>query len=87
MQETFGSTIHGAGRTMSRVQATKQWRGEEIVKELAKEGIIIKAHGWKGIAEEAPKAYKDVTDVVDVMHNAGITRKVVKVKPMVCVKG
>ncbi len=87
MQETFGSTIHGAGRTMSRVQATKQWRGETVVRELAEKGILIKAHGWKGIAEEAPNAYKNVTDVVDVMHNAGITKKVVKVKPLVCIKG
>ncbi len=87
MQETFGSTIHGAGRTMSRMQATRTWKGETIVKELAKKGILIKAHSWKGIAEEAPDAYKDVTNVVDVMHNAGITKKIAKVKPLICMKG
>lgn len=87
MRETFGSTIHGAGRVMSRVGAIKKWRGEQIVKELASKGILIKGHSWKGLAEEAPGAYKDVTDVVDVMHNAGITRKVVKVRPLISVKG
>ncbi|GAG30087.1 unnamed protein product [marine sediment metagenome] len=87
MQETFGSTIHGAGRTMSRRAAIKSWRGEEIVKKLREQGILIKSRSLKGIAEEAPKAYKLVEEVVDVMHNAGITTKVAKLRPIISVKG
>jgi tRNA-splicing ligase RtcB len=87
MKDTFGSAMHGAGRNMSRQQAKKQWRGEELVKELASKGIIIKGHSLGGVAEEAPGAYKDVLDVVDVMHNAGIVKKVVKLKPLISIKG
>ncbi len=87
MEETFGSAIHGAGRKMSRVKATKSWRAEDIVEELKDKGIIVKGHGFKGIAEEAPGAYKDVVSVVDVMHNAGIVKKVVQVKPLISIKG
>ncbi len=87
MDETFGSTIHGAGRSMSRTAATKKWKGEEVVRKLKEKGIIIKARSIKGIAEEAPDAYKDVVDVVEVMHKAGITEKVVGLKPVVCIKG
>lgn len=87
MEETWGSSCHGAGRRMSRQQAKKQWRGEELVKELAKRGILIKGHSLSGVAEEAPGAYKDVDEVVDVMHNAGISKKVARVKPMISVKG
>ena len=87
MEETFGSTVHGAGRTMSRVGALKQWTGQSVVKELAGRGIIIKSHGLKGIAEEAPGAYKDIDQVIDVVHNAGISAKVARVRPLICVKG
>ncbi len=87
MEDTFGSAMHGAGRSMSRNQAMRQWRGEELVKELAKKGIIIKGHSLPGVAEEAPGAYKDVTNVVEVMHNAGIVKKVVKLKPLISIKG
>ena len=87
MEETWGSACHGAGRVMSRVQAKKQWWGDNIVKELAVKGIIIKGHSHSGVAEEAPGAYKDVTEVVDVMHNSGIAKKVVKVKPLISIKG
>jgi len=87
MQETFGSTIHGAGRAMSRTKATKNWSGEEIVKALAEKGIIVKSRSLKGISEEAPSAYKDILSVVEVMHGAGISEKVAKLKPMICVKG
>jgi len=87
MQEAFGSACHGAGRRMSRQQAKKQWRAEDIVKELAKRGIIIKGHSFSGVSEEAPGAYKDVDQVVDVMHNAGIAKKVALVKPMISIKG
>lgn len=87
MEDTFGSAMHGAGRCMSRHQAKRQWRGEELVKELASKGIIIKGHSLDGVAEEAPGAYKDVIDVVDVMHNAGIVNKVVKLRPLISIKG
>ena len=87
MDETFGSACHGAGRAMSRTQAVKTWRADDIVKELAAKGIVVKGHGRKGIAEESPGAYKDVNQVVDVMDKSGISTKVVKVKPLVSVKG
>ncbi|MBS3063152.1 MAG: RtcB family protein [Candidatus Diapherotrites archaeon] len=87
MEETFGSTVHGAGRTMSRVGALKQWTGKGVVDELARRGIIIKGHGLKGIAEEAPGAYKDIDQVIDVVHHAGISSKVARVRPLICVKG
>ena len=85
MQETFGSAIHGAGRAMSRMQAKRNWRGDEIIRTLEKKGILIKAHHKAGVAEEAPSAYKDVEEVIDVMHNAGIAMKVVEVKPLISV--
>ncbi|MFH1398857.1 MAG: RtcB family protein [Candidatus Woesearchaeota archaeon] len=87
MKETFGSAIHGAGRSMSRNQAMRQWRGNELVRELAKQGIIIRGHSLAGVAEEAPGAYKAVEQVVDVMHNSGIAKKVVMVKPLISIKG
>ncbi|USN45737.1 MAG: RtcB family protein [Candidatus Woesearchaeota archaeon] len=87
MQESFGSTAHGAGRMMSRVQANKNWSGEEIKADLAKEHIIVKAKSWRGISEEAPLAYKDVDEVVKVSHDAGIGSLVAKLKPMGVVKG
>ena len=87
MQDTFGSACHGAGRRMSRQQAKRTWRGEGLVKELAKKGIIIKGHSLAGVAEEAPGAYKDVMEVVDVMHNAGIAGKVALLRPMISIKG
>jgi tRNA-splicing ligase RtcB len=87
MEETFGSTIHGAGRAMSRTQALKRWTGTQMVEELAKKGILIKARSLKGLPEEAPLAYKDVEEVVNIMHKAGISTRVAMVKPMVCVKG
>jgi tRNA-splicing ligase RtcB len=87
MDETFGSACHGAGRNMSRQEAKRSWKGEELVKELAKRGILIRGHSLAGVAEEAPGAYKDVDDVVNVMHYAGIAKKVAVVKPMISVKG
>lgn len=87
MEETFGSAIHGAGRIMSRNQALGGVRGESIINELAKKGIIIKGHSMAGVAEEAPSAYKPVEQVVDVMHNAGVAKKVVLLRPLISIKG
>lgn len=87
MQESFGSAIHGAGRSMSRIQAKRKYRGTEIVSALAKAGIIIKSHSLSGVAEEAPSAYKQVNQVVEVMHASGIAPKVVEVKPLISIKG
>ncbi len=72
---------------MSREQAKKRWRGDELIKELAEKGIIIKTRSKPGAAEEAPGAYKDVDRVVNIMHMAGVNKKVAKMRPLVCVKG
>ncbi|MFA5357957.1 MAG: RtcB family protein [archaeon] len=87
MEETFGSTIHGAGRAMSRTQALKRWNGESLIQELAKKGILVKAKSTKDLPEEAPLAYKDVEEVVNIMDCAGISTKVARLRPIVCVKG
>ncbi|MFW9854220.1 MAG: RtcB family protein [Candidatus Thorarchaeota archaeon] len=87
MQETFGSACHGAGRSMSRKRAKKQYYGKDIVRQLAERGIVVKAHSYVGVAEEAPGAYKDVEQVVDAMHDSGVVKKVVQVKPVGVVKG
>ncbi|MFH1779032.1 MAG: RtcB family protein, partial [Candidatus Omnitrophota bacterium] len=87
MEEVFGTAVHGAGRVSSREQAKRRWRGTELVKQLQEQGIIIKGHSLPGIAEEAPGAYKDVTRVVDVVHNAGIATKVAMSKPLISIKG
>ncbi|MEW6208562.1 MAG: RtcB family protein [Acidobacteriota bacterium] len=84
---SFSSSCHGAGRAMSRHQATKQWRGRALVDELARRGIIIRSPSMRGVAEEAPGAYKDVSLVVDAADRAGISRKVARLEPLVCVKG
>ena len=87
MDETFGSALHGAGRTLSRNQAIKRFRADALVKELAQQGVVVRGHSKKGLAEEAPGAYKDVQEVVDIMHEAGIIRRVARVRPLVCIKG
>ncbi|MEA3351999.1 MAG: RtcB family protein [Chloroflexota bacterium] len=87
MQRTFGSSCHGAGRTMSRRQAKKTVWGEDLRKELEGKGIHIRAHSMAGLAEEAPSAYKDVDAVVETVVGAGIARKVARLKPLVVVKG
>lgn len=83
----FGSSCHGAGRAMSRTQALKRWQGRQVVDQLAKEGILIRSPSFRGVAEEAPGAYKDVGAVVDAAEGAGLSRKVAKLRPIVCVKG
>jgi tRNA-splicing ligase RtcB len=87
MEETFGSTCHGAGRVMSRHQAIKAAKGRAITRELEDKGIIVKGASLGTIVEEIPEAYKDVNDVVNVVHHAGISRKVVKLIPMGVIKG
>ncbi|UCB58252.1 MAG: RtcB family protein [Thermoplasmatales archaeon] len=86
-EETFGSTCHGAGRLMSRNQALKNWRGEQVVNELKNRGIYVHPASFKVAAEEAPGAYKDIQKVVNVAHGAGISKKVVKLVPLGVVKG
>jgi tRNA-splicing ligase RtcB len=87
MEETFGSTCHGAGRVMSRHQAIKAAKGRAVVRELEDKGIIVKGASRGTIVEEIPEAYKDVSEVVNVVHHAGISRKVVKLVPMGVIKG
>ncbi len=87
MAQTFGSTCHGAGRTMSRKKARKRMRGITLREELEGRGIHIRAGSMPGLAEEAPAAYKDVDRVVNVVHSAGIAKKVARLKPIAVIKG
>ena len=87
MRETFGSTCHGAGRLLSRHAAAKQARGHDIVGELARRGILVRAAGRATVAEEIPEAYKDVAEVVEVVAQAGIGKIVARLKPMAVIKG
>ena len=87
MTQTFGSSCHGAGRALSRSAAKKRVRGEQLRQELQDEGIEVRVGSMRGLAEEAPMAYKDVSRVVDVVHAAGIARKVAKLRPIAVVKG
>lgn len=87
MTETFGSSCHGAGRLQSRNQALKEAKGRNLIKELKDIGILILSNQKSTIAEEMPSAYKDVSDVVEVMHNAGISPKVARLKPIGVIKG
>jgi tRNA-splicing ligase RtcB len=86
-RRSFGSACHGAGRAMSRHQATRQWQGREVVDDLARQGIVVRSPSLRGVAEEAPGAYKDVGAVVDASEAAGLARKVARLRPLVCVKG
>jgi tRNA-splicing ligase RtcB len=85
--ETFGSACHGAGRVMSRTQATKSCRGRSIPKEMAERGVIVMASGRGTLQEEIPGAYKNLDDVVEVVHRAGLSRKVAKLRTLGCIKG
>jgi tRNA-splicing ligase RtcB len=87
MKETWGSTAHGSGRTMSRTQAKQMFHGETLQKDMAAKGIYVKTVSYAGLAEEAGKAYKDIDEVIDAAHNAGISRKVVKFVPIGNIKG
>ncbi|MFX0183515.1 MAG: RtcB family protein [Candidatus Hodarchaeota archaeon] len=87
MKETFGSACHGAGRSMSRKAAKKKYWGKTVVETLARKGIEVRAHSFAGVAEEAPGAYKNVEHVVNAMHDSGVVKKVVQVRPVGVVKG
>jgi tRNA-splicing ligase RtcB len=86
-EHAFASACHGAGRQLSRHQALKQWHGRQVVDDLANAGIIIRSPSSRGVAEEAPGAYKDIGAVVEATHRAGLARKVVMLAPVVCIKG
>ena len=87
MRQTFGSTCHGAGRQMSRKAAKRAVHGSELRLALEEQGIAVRAGSLRGLAEEAPIAYKDVSRVVDIVHHAGIARKVARLRPIAVVKG
>jgi tRNA-splicing ligase RtcB len=87
MKEAFGSTCHGAGRLMSRHQAIKRAKGRAIWREMEDMGVIVRSAGRETLAEEMPEAYKDVSNVVDVVHNAGLSKKVARLRPLGVIKG
>lgn len=87
MERSFGSACHGAGRSMSRNQAFKQYGGRRIVDDLEQRGILIRSPSLRGVAEEAPEAYKDVTAVVEAADQAGLARLVARLEPKICIKG
>lgn len=84
---SFNSACHGAGRRMSRSQAAKQWQGSDVVKRLALRNIIIRSCSPRGVAEEAPGAYKDVSEVVETTVSSNLAKKIAKVTPLICIKG
>jgi tRNA-splicing ligase RtcB len=84
---SFSSACHGAGRAMSRHAATRLWRGRKVVDELAAQGIMVRSPSMRGVAEEAPGAYKDVGAVVRATEQAGLARRVARLKPLICIKG
>jgi len=83
----FSSSCHGAGRAMSRHEAKRRWKGEQLIADLAAKGILIRSKSYRGVAEEAPGAYKEVNSVVDSAHNIGLSKKIVRLSPVICVKG
>jgi tRNA-splicing ligase RtcB len=87
MTDTFGSTMHGSGRTMSRAQAKKTVRGDQLRRQMEARGIVVKAVSLSGLAEEAGLAYKNISDVVETVDRAGITKKVAELRPIGNIKG
>ena len=87
MHETFGSTAHGSGRTMSRTRARQLWRGDQLQRDMEKRGIYVRTTSFAGLAEEAGGAYKDIDEVIDACHKAGISKKILKLVPVGNVKG
>jgi len=86
-KNSFYSTAHGAGRTMSRKAALRAISGQNVINELKSKGVIVKCQNQRGIAEEAPFAYKDIEEVVSVVDNAGLSLKVAKLAPLAVIKG
>jgi len=86
-QLAFSSACHGAGRSMSRTQATKLWQGRKLIDELGERGVLIRTRSYRGVAEEAPGAYKDVNAVAEAAEHARLARRVARLVPMVCIKG
>jgi tRNA-splicing ligase RtcB len=87
MRETFGSVCHGAGRLMSRTAARKGRDAREVQKRLEEQGIVVRSETRDGILEEVPEAYKNVDEVIEVVHEAGLARKVARFRPMGVIKG
>ena len=85
--KAFSSACHGAGRALSRHAALKRWSGRKIIDDLASQGILIRSPSTRGVAEEAPGAYKDVGAVVAAAEHAGLARRVARLRPLVCIKG
>jgi tRNA-splicing ligase RtcB len=83
----FSSACHGAGRSMSRTQATKLWQGRKLIDELRDKGVLIRTRSYRGVAEEAPGAYKDVNAVAEAAEHARLARRVARLVPVICVKG
>lgn len=83
----LASACHGAGRATSRHQAKRTWDGHAVMAELAHRGILVRSPSARGVAEEAPEAYKDVNAVVDSAAQAGLARKVARLTPLICIKG
>jgi tRNA-splicing ligase RtcB (3'-phosphate/5'-hydroxy nucleic acid ligase) len=86
-KKTFGSTAHGAGRAKSRMKANKEYKGEKVKKEMNKKGIEIKAGSWKSYSEESPGSYKDVDEVVKIVHEEGLSKKVARLEPVIVIMG
>jgi tRNA-splicing ligase RtcB len=85
--QAFSSACHGAGRSMSRHKAMRQWRGRQLIDELESQGILIRSPSFRGVAEEAPGAYKDVNAVVDAADHAQLATKVARLAPLIVIKG
>jgi tRNA-splicing ligase RtcB len=86
-RRAFSSAVHGAGRALSRHEALRRWQGRQVIDELAAKGILIRGGSARGVAEEAPGAYKDVGAVVLAAEQAGLARRVARLRPLICIKG
>ena len=86
-ERSFSSTCHGAGRAMSRRAALRRWTAAQVRRDLEEKGVVLRAASRRGVVEEAPAAYKDVEEVVDAAHTAGISAKVCRLRPIACIKG
>jgi tRNA-splicing ligase RtcB len=87
MEQTFGTTCHGAGRRQSRTAAKKSLNSKDLLNQLNARGVTVRVHSKNLLAEEAPQAYKDAQQVVNVVHNAGLAKLVARLKPVIVVKG